>query len=58
MFTALEQAALDAYDQIVGLGLENLCVNGCIIKAPAGPGRRLLTYGPEQAGHQALDDGR
>ena len=36
MFTALEQAALDVYDKIVGLGLEDLCVDGCIVKAPCG----------------------
>lgn len=36
VFTALEQAALDAYDKIVGLGPENLCVDGCIVKAPCG----------------------
>lgn len=36
MFTTLEQAALDAYDKIVGLGLEDLCVDGCIVKAPCG----------------------
>lgn len=33
---ALEQAALDAYDKIVGLGLEDLCVDGCIVKVPCG----------------------
>ena len=36
MFTALEQAALDAYDKIVVLRLEDLCVDGCIVKAPCG----------------------
>ena len=36
VFTTLEQAALDAYDKIVGLGLEDLCVDGCIVKAPCG----------------------
>ena len=36
VFTALEQAALDAYDKIVGLGLEDLCVDGRIVKAPCG----------------------
>ncbi len=36
MFTTLEQAALNAYDKIVGLGLEDLCVDGCIVKAPCG----------------------
>lgn len=36
MFTTLEQAALDTYDKIVGLRLEDLCVDGCIVKAPCG----------------------
>jgi len=36
VFTLLEQACLDAYDKIVGLELDNLCVDGCIVKAPCG----------------------
>ena len=36
MFTADGQAALEAYDRVVGLGLEDLCVDGCILKAPCG----------------------
>lgn len=34
IFPALEQICLEAYDRIVGLDLENLCVDGCIVKAP------------------------
>lgn len=34
VFAALEQACLEAYDKIVGLELTNLCVDGCVIKAP------------------------
>ncbi len=58
VFTTLEQAALDAYDKIVGLGLEDLCVDGCIVKAPCGGQAASLTGGPGQAGHQALSHGR
>ena len=36
VFTALEQAAPQAYDKIVGPGLEDLCVDGRIVKAPCG----------------------
>ncbi len=36
VFTALEQAALEAYDKIAGLALEDLCVDGCLAKAPCG----------------------
>ena len=33
VFTVLEQTALDAYYKIVRLRLEDLCVDGCIVKA-------------------------
>ena len=36
LFDQLEQLCLEAYDQIVGLDLENLTVDGCIVKAPCG----------------------
>ncbi len=36
VFTAGRQAALEAYDKVVGLSLEDLCVDGCIVKAPCG----------------------
>lgn len=36
IFPALEQICLEAYDRFVGLDLENLCVDGCIVKAPCG----------------------
>ncbi|MBM6405667.1 IS5 family transposase [Phycicoccus sp. CSK15P-2] len=34
VFTRLEQLALTAYDQVVGLDLENVTVDGCLVKAP------------------------
>lgn len=36
VFEALEQLCLEAYDRVVGLDLENLTVDGCIVKAPCG----------------------
>ena len=36
IFARLKQIALDAYDRIVGLVLEELAVDGCIAKAPGG----------------------
>jgi transposase len=36
VFTSLHQAALDAYDQAIGLDLEDLAADGCIVKAPSG----------------------
>ncbi len=46
VFEALHQAALEAYDQAIGLDLDNLAVDGCIVKAPAAgrtPAPRLWT---------------
>lgn len=34
VFDRLEQAALEAYDTVVGLDLSDLVVDGCIVKAP------------------------
>ena len=36
LFAQLKQIALDAYDRIVGLLLEDIAVDGCITKAPGG----------------------
>lgn len=36
IFTTLEQLCLEAYDRVVGLELEHLTVDGCIVKAPCG----------------------
>ena len=36
IFESLEQIALAAYDRIIGLDLEDLTVDGCIVKAPCG----------------------
>jgi transposase len=36
LFTQFKQIALDAYDRIVGLILDQIAVDGCITKAPGG----------------------
>ena len=36
IFEQLEQLCLEAYDQIVGLDLGDVTVDGCIVKAPCG----------------------
>lgn len=49
IFTQLEQICLEAYDRIVGLDLENVTVDGCIVKAPCGG---------EVAGKSPVDRGK
>jgi len=49
LFDELEQLCLRAYDQIVGLDLSNVTVDGCIIKAPCGG---------EAAGRSPVDRGK
>lgn len=49
VFEQLEQICLDAYDQIVGLDLEDITVDGCIVKAPCGG---------EAAGESPVDRGK
>ena len=34
VFTRLEQLSLQAYDHVVGLDLEHVTVDGCMVKAP------------------------
>jgi len=49
VFTKLEQLTLDAYDRMIGLDLENVAVDGCIVKAPCGG---------EAAGKSPVDRGK
>jgi len=49
VFEQLEQLCLDAYDQIVGLDLSDVTVDGCIVKAPCGG---------EVAGKSPVDRGK
>jgi len=49
IFAQLEQLCLEAYDQIVGLDLSDVIVDGCIVKAPCGG---------EVAGRSPVDRGK
>jgi hypothetical protein len=50
-FAELKQLALDAYDRIVGLLLDDIAVDGCITKAPGGSelAGRLRSTGASRA---------
>ena len=59
-FEALEQLCLLAYDRIVGLELENLTVDGCIVKAPCGgemAGKSPVDRGKQGTKRSLLTDG-
>ncbi|WP_426625348.1 IS5 family transposase [Leifsonia sp. McL0607] len=61
IFTRLEQICLDGYDKMIGLELENLCVDGCIVKAPCGgaaAGRSPVDRGKQGTKRSLLVDGR
>lgn len=49
VFDQLEQLCLHAYDQMIGLDLENITVDGCVVKAPCGG---------EAAGKSPVDRGK
>ncbi|MGW5670398.1 IS5 family transposase [Micromonospora sp. NPDC003776] len=49
LFAQLKTIALDAYDRLVGLLLDNLAIDGCITKAPGGG---------EVAGRSPVDRGK
>lgn len=49
VFARLEQICLEAYDKIVGLELDDVTVDGCIVKAPCGG---------ESAGKSPVDRGK
>lgn len=60
IFTTLEQACLDAYDRIVGLDLDDVVVDGCIVKAPCGgeaAGRSPVDRGKQGTKRSLLVDG-
>ena len=60
VFKRLEQICLDAYDRIVGLDLENLTVDGCIVKAPCGgeaAGKSPVDRGKQGTKRSLLTDG-
>jgi transposase len=49
IFERLEQICLEAYDQVVGLDLSQITVDGCMVKAPCGG---------EAAGRSPVDRGK
>lgn len=60
IFTQLEQICLDAYDKIVGLDLNNITVDGCIVKAPCGgdaAGKSPVDRGKQGTKRSLLTDG-
>jgi len=60
IFTELEQLCLNAYDKMIGLELENLSVDGCIVKAPCGgdaAGRSPVDRGKQGTKRSVLVDG-
>lgn len=60
IFTQLEQVCLDAYDQIVGLDLNDITVDGCIVKAPCGgeaAGKSPVDRGKQGTKRSLLTDG-
>lgn len=60
IFPALEHICLEAYDRIVGLDLENLCVDGCIVKAPCGgeiAGKSPVDRGKQGTKRSVVTDG-
>jgi transposase len=60
VFDQLEQLCLEAYDKVVGLDLENLTVDGCIVKAPCGgeaAGKSPVDRGKQGTKRSLLTDG-
>lgn len=61
IFTRLEQICLDAYNMMIGLDLEDVAVDGCIVKAPCGgeaAGRSPVDRGKQGTKRSLLVDGR
>ena len=60
LFQQLEQLCLEAYDRIVGLDLADVCVDGCIVKAPCGgqaAGKSPVDRGKQGTKRSVLVDG-
>ncbi len=60
IFARLKQIALEAYDRIVGLVLEEIIVDGCITKAPGGgecAGRSPVDRGKQGMKRSSMTDG-
>ena len=60
LFARLKQIALDAYDRIVGLVLQELAIDGCLTKAPGGgecAGRSPVDRGKQGMKRSSMVDG-
>ena len=60
IFARLKQIALEAYDRMVGLVLEEIIVDGCITKAPGGgqcAGRSPVDRGKQGMKRSSMSDG-
>ena len=60
VFTEFKQIALDAYDRIVGIVLDQIAVDGCITKAPGGgegAGRSPVDRGKQGLKRSGMTDG-
>src|SRR5512144_969054 len=60
IFQTLEQLCLEAFDRVVGLDLEHLVVDGCIVKAPCGgegAGKSPVDRGKQGTKRSLLTDG-
>ena len=60
IFYTLEQICLEFYDRIIGLELDNLSVDGCIVKAPCGgevAGRFPVDRGKQGTERSLMVDG-
>jgi transposase len=60
VFDRLRLAALDAYDTMIGLDLAELCVDGCLTKAPCGgecAGRSPVDRGKQGLKRSTLTEG-
>ena len=60
IFVRLKQIALDAYDRMVGLVLQEILIDGCITKAPGGgqcAGRSPVDRGKQGMKRSAMTDG-
>ncbi|MGC5016942.1 IS5 family transposase [Micromonospora sp. DT47] len=60
LFAQLKQIAVDAYDRLVGLVLDDIAVDGCITKAPGGgdcAGRSPVDRGKQGMKRSSMVDG-
>lgn len=61
IFNDLEQICLESYDRIVGLDLENLVIDGCLVKAPCGgeaSGKSPVDRGKQGTKRSVMTDGK